>query len=103
MTEGKNLGWEYTGGGFGGSLQGIPARDLTPEEVEKYSSGEIIKELMRIYKPSSVLIVRDAPQPPPIDSGDDPEGESNEKTGDDDEKESGKEPDPDKGSKRGKK
>lgn len=101
MTEGKNLGWEYTGGGFGGSLQGIPARDLTPEEVEKYSSGEIIGELMRIYKPSSVLIVRDAPQPPPIDSGDDAGDESIEKTGDD--QKSGKEPDPDKGSKRGKK
>ncbi len=35
-------GLKYTGGGFGGSLQGIPARDLTAEEVEEHGGVEVL-------------------------------------------------------------
>lgn len=35
----------YTGGGFGGAIAGIPARDLTDAEVEEY--GPWAKALLR--------------------------------------------------------
>ncbi len=31
-----SIGLVYTGGGFGGALPGIPARDLTAEEVKAH-------------------------------------------------------------------
>lgn len=32
----------YTGGGFGGALADVPARDLTLQEVEKYGGEEFL-------------------------------------------------------------
>lgn len=32
----------YTGGGYGGWLPGIPARDLTDEQVEAYGGVEFL-------------------------------------------------------------
>lgn len=40
---------KYTGGGFKGSMQGIPARDLTAEEVKQYGGEKALLET-RLYK-----------------------------------------------------
>ncbi len=33
----------YTGGGYGGFLRDIPARDLTDEEAEKFGKESLVK------------------------------------------------------------
>ncbi len=35
---------EWTGGGYGGSLQGIPARDLSAEEVKEHGGEKVLLE-----------------------------------------------------------
>ncbi len=35
---------KYTGGGFKGALPGIPGRDLTAEEVEKFGGEKALLE-----------------------------------------------------------
>lgn len=35
-------GLSYTGGGHGGSLPGIPARDLSAEEVQRYGGAKAL-------------------------------------------------------------
>ena len=38
----KKVALRYTGGGFGGALAGIPARDLTAEEAEKFGGEKTL-------------------------------------------------------------
>lgn len=40
----------YTGGGYGGALPGIPARDLTAAEVKRYGGEEYLLST-GLYKP----------------------------------------------------
>lgn len=42
MTKKKSKNVIYTGGGFGGSFTGIPARDLTAEEVEEAGGLDLV-------------------------------------------------------------
>ena len=44
------MGMKYTGGGIGGSLPNIPARDLTDEEVTQFG-GEKILAATGLYEP----------------------------------------------------
>lgn len=59
-------GLKYTGGGFGGSWPGIPARDLTPAEVEKYGRETILET--GLY----VEIKKTAPPEDELEAGDPP-------------------------------
>jgi hypothetical protein len=45
----KKQGLIYTGGGYGGSRKGLPARDLSPDEVIKYG-GEKYLLSTKLYK-----------------------------------------------------
>ena len=42
---------KYTGGGFKGALPGIPGRDLTSQEVEKYGGAKALLETGLYEKP----------------------------------------------------
>lgn len=48
------LGLVYTGAGAGAFFAGIPARDLTPAEVEKYGGEEFLLALGLYVKPAPV-------------------------------------------------
>jgi len=54
MTKKKEIGLVYTGAGMGAFFAGIPARDLTPAEVEKYGGLEFILALGLYEKPAPV-------------------------------------------------
>lgn len=43
----------YTGGGYKGFLRGVPARDLTAEEVKQHGGEERLLESGIYKKPSS--------------------------------------------------
>ncbi len=54
MTKKKEIGLVYTGAGMGAFFAGIPARDLTPVEVEKYGGEAFILALGLYEKPAPV-------------------------------------------------
>jgi len=52
-------GLTYTGGGFGGSLPGVPARDLTPDEVKQHG-GEKVLLASGLYEKSKANVKKEA-------------------------------------------
>jgi len=48
----------YTGGGYGGSLDGVPARDLSDEEVEQCGGEKILLATKLYQKPHGDKAVR---------------------------------------------